>query len=109
MKQTSQTGADQRITVMIDPDLEDIVPGFLENRRGDVKKLTDAQRSRDLQTIRALGHRMKGDGGGYGFDEISRIGSTLEQAALRQDWKVIGEQTAVLKTFLEQVHVVYQR
>lgn len=109
MKPTTQIGEGRKITVVIDPYLEDIVPGFLENRRGDVKKLTDAQQSRDLRTIQVLGHRMKGDGGGYGFDEISRIGAALEQAALRQDWKVIGEQTAVLADFLGLVEVVYRK
>ena len=30
-----------RIKVRIDPDLEDLVPGFLENRRKDVDRLTE--------------------------------------------------------------------
>ena len=73
------------ITVHIDPDLEDIVPGFLENRRRDVQTLETALHQNDLKTIHVIGHRMKGDGGGYGFDAISMLGAALEQAATRED------------------------
>jgi len=52
---------------------------------------------------------MKGDGGGYGFQEISQIGAALEQAATRQDWKVIVEKTEALTAFLAQVDVVYRK
>jgi hypothetical protein len=52
---------------------------------------------------------MKGDGGGYGFLEISDIGEALEQAARREDWKVIAEKTNALMAFLARVDVVYRR
>ena len=93
----------------IDPDLEELIPGFLENRRKDAATLAHAAKARDEKTVRLLGHRMKGDGGGYGFQEISQIGEALEQAATRQDWKVIVEKTEALTAFLAQVDVVYRR
>ena len=99
----------RRITVLIDPDLEELVPGFLENRRKDVATLECAAKAGDEKTVRLLGHRMKGDGGGYGFQEISQIGAALEQAATRQDWKVIVEKTEALTAFLAQVDVVYRK
>ena len=95
--------------VSIDPDLEELVPGFLENRRKDAATLARAAKSRDAKTVRLLGHRMKGDGGGYGFQEISEIGEALEQAAIREDWKVVAEKTEALTAFLAQVDVVYRR
>ena len=99
----------QRVTVSIDPDLEALVPGFLENRRKDAATLARAVRSSDARIVRLLGHRMKGDGGGYGFEEISRIGEALEDAARREDWKVIAEKTEALTAFLALVDVVYRR
>jgi hypothetical protein len=102
-------GNTPRITVSIDPDLEDLVPGFLENRRKDAALLARAAQTGDLKTVRLLGHRMKGDGGGYGFLEISEIGEALEQAARREDWKVIAERTNALMAFLARVDVVYRR
>jgi hypothetical protein len=52
---------------------------------------------------------MKGDGGGYGFQQISEIGEALEQAAIDADWKVIVAKTAALTTFLAHVDVVYRK
>jgi HPt (histidine-containing phosphotransfer) domain-containing protein len=96
-------------TVHIDSGLEEIVPGFLENRRSDVETLHTALKHNDFNTICLIGHRMKGDGGGYGFDAISRIGEGMEQAAARQDCAAIGRHLAELIDFLAHVIVVYQR
>ena len=97
------------ITVHIDSGLEDIIPGFLENRRRDVRTLETALQHNDLKTIRVIGHRMKGDGGGYGFDAISTIGDGMEQAAAREDRNAIQRHTAELADFLARVMVVYRR
>jgi len=97
-----------RITVSIDKDLEDIVPVFLNNRRKDLQTLRTALSQHDFETIRTLGHRMRGDGGGYGFDAVSQIGATLESAAIRRNRPVIQQQTQQLEEFLTRVHVEYR-
>lgn len=101
--------AEHVITVHIDPGLEEIVPGFLENRRRDVQTLETALQQNDLNTIRVIGHRMKGDGGGYGFDVISTIGDGMERAAAREDRDAIRRHIAELIDFLARVTVVYRR
>jgi HPt (histidine-containing phosphotransfer) domain-containing protein len=100
--------AENGITVYINPGLEEIVPGFLENRRRDVQILEAALQENNLAQIRMIGHRMKGDGGGYGFDAISTMGDALEQAAAREDRSAIRRHTAELIDFLAQVTVVYR-
>jgi chemotaxis protein histidine kinase CheA len=97
------------ISVYIDPGLEEIVPGFLVNRQRDVQTLETALQQDDLNTIRVIGHRMKGDGGGYGFDVISTIGDGMERAAAREDRDAIRRHTAELIDFLTRVTVVYRR
>ena len=101
--------AESPITVHIDPDLEEIVPGFLENRRRDVQTLETALQQNNLAQIQIIGHRMKGDGGGYGFDAISMMGAALERAAAREDRDAIRRHTAELVDFLARVTVVYRR
>lgn len=98
-----------KIIVHIDPDLEAIIPGFLANRHRDLATIEGCLKQGDLNTIRILGHRMKGDGGGYGFDQISAIGDNLEQAVIAQDGPSIERQAAALKDFLSRVDVVYTR
>ncbi|MDF0644903.1 MAG: Hpt domain-containing protein [Nitrospira sp.] len=95
------------ITVLVDPDLEEIMPIFMRNRRRDVATLRIAVDENDFKTVRLLGHRMKGDGGGYGFDAISEVGEALERAAVREDRTVIAQQTDRLEDFLGRVQVVY--
>jgi len=97
------------LTVHIDPGLKDIVPGFLENRRRDVQTLETALRQNNLAQVHIIGHRMKGDGGGYGFDAISMLGAALEQAAARADRDAIRRHTAELIDFLARVTVVYRK
>jgi hypothetical protein len=100
--------AASNITVYIDPGLEEIVPGFLENRRRDVQTVETALGQDDLNTICVIGHRMRGDGGGYGFDAISTIGEGMEQAAARQDKEAIRRHLSSLVDFLARINVVYR-
>ena len=97
------------ITVCVDQGLEEIIPGFLENRRRDVQILEAALKECNLVQIQIIGHRMRGDGGGYGFDAISMMGAALEQAATREDLSAIRRHIAELIDFLARVTVVYQR
>ena len=101
--------AENGITLYIDQGLEEIVPGFLENRRRDVQTLETSLQGSNLAQIQLIGHRMRGDGGGYGFDAISTIGSALEQAAAREDRDAIRRHIAELNDFLDRVTVVYRR
>lgn len=94
------------IVVKIDPDLEDLIPGFLDNRRADVGKLRDLLEAPNFTEIRIIGHSMKGAGGGYGFDAITDIGAAIEDAALASDAATVVEQTAVLEDYLARVETV---
>ncbi len=96
----------ERITVTIDPELADLVPGFLDNRRGDVAKLTNLLASGNFAEIRMIGHSMKGAGGGYGFDQITDIGDMIERAALTADSKTIVAGIERLADYLARVDVV---
>ena len=109
MTADSNRTAESTITVHIDQDLQEIVPGFLENRRRDVQTLETALQQNNLAQIHIIGHRMKGDGGGYGFDAISMMGDALEQAAAREDLDAIRRHTAELVDFLARVTVVYRK
>ena len=109
MTQPSAAFNNAKVIVYVDSALEEIVPGFLENRRKDAATLAGALRDNDFKTVRTLGHRMKGDGGGYGFEEITTIGDALERAAIREDRAIIEQQITALSDFLAKVDVVYRR
>jgi histidine phosphotransfer protein HptB len=96
------------IPVEISRDLEDIVPTFLENRRKDLQTLRVAVGAQDFAILQTLGHRMKGDGGGYGFHAISTIGARLEAAAKQQDLPLCEQPIMELEDFLNRVTVLYR-
>jgi histidine phosphotransfer protein HptB len=97
-----------KITVQLDPDIQDLVPGFLENRRKDVQTIRGALAKADFASIIVLGHTMKGDGGGYGFDTITEIGAFIETAAKQKSAERVQQGVERLAEFLERVQVVYQ-
>jgi HPt (histidine-containing phosphotransfer) domain-containing protein len=96
----------EKIPVKIDPDLEDLIPGFLNNRAKDVESITKLLADGDLDAVRILGHSMKGAGGGYGFDYITELGDTIERASLAGDLEVIREANRQLADYLDRVEPV---
>ncbi|TMB61807.1 MAG: Hpt domain-containing protein [Deltaproteobacteria bacterium] len=107
MTQQRETNAKHRILVRTDAFLKDLVPGFLNNRRKDVLSINDALETGNFEAILILGHKMRGDGAGYGFDAISEIGAALEQAAKEQDSETIRRYAGELSDYVERVEVVY--
>lgn len=96
-----------RIIVHIDSDLKDLIPNYLDNRRRDSEKIIAALNKNDMETIRILGHSMKGSGGGYGFDAITDIGTLLEKSAIKGDQEAVRGAIEKLTVYLLHVEVVY--
>src|SRR5574340_879266 len=99
---------ERRALVTVDAELKELIPRYLENRAGDVNAILDALGKSDFETIRILGHGMKGSGGGYGFDRITDIGRTVETAAKEGDAGEIRRQVEELRLYLEQVEIAYE-
>lgn len=97
----------ETITVEVDSELQSIVPEFLENRKNDCLLIVSLLEKNALTEIRTLGHRMKGAGGSYGFDDISEIGEIIEEAALAGDNNIVNSAVLRLEEYLERVVVVY--
>ena len=95
------------IEVHVGAQLREIIPGYLERQRGVIATIAQALPAEDYESIRMLGHRMKGSGAGYGFQRITDIGAALEEAAVKEDARTIGEQSRILEEFLSRVEVVY--
>lgn len=96
-----------RISVRVDPDLADLIPGFLKNRERDVQAIREAVGRGDFETVRIAGHSMKGAGGGYGFDAITDRGAEIERAAIARDAGAVLAGIAALQEYLQRVEVVY--
>ncbi|MDH3347018.1 MAG: Hpt domain-containing protein [Desulfobulbaceae bacterium] len=95
------------ITVQVDEDLSDLIPGYLKKQFDDTVKMRGALAAGDYETIRVIGHGMKGTGAGYGFNEISSLGSKIEQAAEGKTEKSISSYISMLLDYLSRINVVY--
>ena len=89
--------------VVVDPDIQDLVPKFLENQRANVELVADLVKNSDFESVRRIGHNMKGTGKGYGFEIISSYGASLEQAASRSEADDVQKIAAKLKSYLDDV------
>jgi HPt (histidine-containing phosphotransfer) domain-containing protein len=93
------------LLVRIPGELRELLPRFLDSRRGELVQLRAAVAGGDLDTARRIGHVLKGVGGGYGFDEITRLGGEIERRATRgQD---IGALVEALGAYLDTVEVTF--
>jgi signal transduction histidine kinase/CheY-like chemotaxis protein/HPt (histidine-containing phosphotransfer) domain-containing protein len=104
---TDDTPADA-FTVVIDAQLAPLIPGFLDNTRQEVAELEAAVAQADRETVRRLGHRIKGACLCYGFDDIGAMAAGIETAAAGDEgMEVIGEKCEGLKRGLEGVEIRY--
>ncbi|MGP7818829.1 Hpt domain-containing protein [Niallia sp. 01092] len=94
-------------TVHIDIDLEALIPGYLEKRQKDIQTIETALHSDNFETIRMIGHSIKGSGEGYGFDLITEIGAQIELAAIEKNQVLIQKSLETLADFLHHVVVVF--
>ena len=92
--------------VQVDPDLEDLIPMFMDNRHKDIEAIRSALESGDYETIRSLGHSMKGSGGGYGFHGVSKLGALLEEAAKNGDEPSMRQHLESLVLYMDRVRLV---
>ena len=106
---TNETKQEDKKIVIVDSDLEDIIPGFFEDWNKEVKSMQEALEKGDYEFIRSIGHNMKGIGGACGFDDITDIGRSLEEAAKVMDNVRIEKTFDKLSTYLKQVEVVYEQ
>ncbi|WP_371362285.1 hypothetical protein SRRS_34740 [Sporomusa rhizae] len=94
--------------VVVDSDLEDLIPGFLAKRQEDIAAVLTAIQTNDYETIRIIGHTLKGIGGGYGFDQLTELGAALELAGKRQEAAPARELVQAMKDYLAVIEIKFE-
>jgi HPt (histidine-containing phosphotransfer) domain-containing protein len=100
--------SEDKIVVHIDIDLEDLIPGFLENRQKDMQSLESALKENDLEKLRSIGHNLKGVGGGYGFPDMSMMGTEIEEGAKENNMEKVSENVQKLSHYLSNIEIIYE-
>jgi CheY-like chemotaxis protein/HPt (histidine-containing phosphotransfer) domain-containing protein len=91
--------------VYVDDEIKDLIPKYMERRIQDSKTILEALNKGDFDTIRIKGHTLKGSGGGYGFDQLTVIGNTIETAAKIEDADTIRMETEKMANYLQNVKI----
>jgi HPt (histidine-containing phosphotransfer) domain-containing protein len=97
----------KKIVVLVDSDLSDLVPGFLAKKREDAELIIANAEASDFDSLQAIGHKIKGEGGSYGFDRITEIGDALERAAISRDAREVRNCGILLRDYLDALQVEY--
>lgn len=97
--------ADGKIRIKIAPDMADLAPNYLSNRRNDLIVLKQALLQNNLDTIQKLSHKVKGTAGGYGFDDLGLIAKELDAAAKAHDMTQVSALVNRLDDYLQRVEI----
>ena len=93
--------------VKVDKDLEELIPGFVENRRKEISELGPLLAEKKFEDITKLAHKTKGSSGGYGFMELSAWAAELEKAAKAQDLQICLSCHQKMTEFIKDFEVVF--
>jgi len=84
-----------------------IIPKFLELQRNQLNSIDRAIFVSDFETLKRLGHNLRGAGASYGLEALSNLGRDLEEYALDSDIESLYRVYARLIEFLDTVEITY--
>ena len=102
-----QNGAPMTWVVRPDPDLEDLIPSFMQNRKNELVELEGFVSRGDFEAIRRLAHTWKGICRPYGFVHLETLSRSLEEAGERQHIEDTKGIVAEIRDYIANVRIVY--
>src|SRR5476651_1564283 len=94
------------ILVRANPKLAGRIPAYLQNCRQNGIAMLDALDRVDFETVKYLGHQMRGSGNAFGFQPITDIGAELQQAAESADADASRKWVGELSSYLDRVETI---
>jgi len=95
--------------VKVDKDLEALVQRFLARKRDDLQRAREALAGGEFDTIRRIGHDLKGAGEAFGFPELSNFGAALQSAAVAHNEGVLIEQLEAMEQFMARLRITLDK
>lgn len=90
-----------------DPDLQDLIPSFMENRRNELVEIERAAAAGDFESLRRLAHTWKGICRPYGFLQLEVLSRSLEEAAERESRNDVQDLARAIREHLSKVKIIY--
>lgn len=97
------------LEVRPDPDLQDLIPSFMDNRRNELAEMERALENGDYETLRRLAHTWKGICRPYGFLQLEVLSRSLEEAAEKEDKAETKDLLSAIRDHLDKVKIIYDQ
>ncbi len=97
-----------RDVILVDPDLKEALPGFLESRREMAAELARAVAAGAAEPVRALAHKLAGSLALYGFHWAAGQGKMIERRARENALAGLADEVAALRRHLDGVTVGFE-
>jgi HPt (histidine-containing phosphotransfer) domain-containing protein len=101
------TEAEGIIYVNVRPDFREITPRFLTSIRENLETVRKALEENDYETIKIIGHRLKGEAKTFGFEPVSDFGLFIQGAAIRKNREKVEETLQKLDDYLKKIRLVF--
>lgn len=97
-----------RFQVTVDAELEPIMDRYFAIQRKELGLMKEAIADGDAETVRRLGHKLKGTGTSYGFPLLTEMGAGIEIAAKNDDLTKAEELVTRVSNYIDNVEVVFE-
>jgi CheY-like chemotaxis protein len=104
----AEAGAGGDPVVVVDADLEDLIPAFLDRKRDELRQIPPLVGNGEFESVRKIGHKLKGSFNIYGFSGPARLGAEIESAAVDRDVDRIRQLAAKTLDYLDRVTVTFE-
>lgn len=101
---SSNTAAE---TVYVDEMLQDLIPGFMQNRLNEFSELEKMYSNKDFEALARIGHKLVGTGYNYGFQKLGDLASDLEKAGKEKNESAARTLIDQIRAHVENVNIVY--
>jgi CheY-like chemotaxis protein len=95
----------EAIEVTADPEIADLIPGYLENRRKDLQGMSAALERGEFASIAAVGHTIRGSAASFGFAGLGEACREAEEAARGRDKDGVSRALGRMAEYLTRVRV----
>jgi PAS domain S-box-containing protein len=87
-----------------DPQMMEIIPGYVNGLPGKVRKMMDFLKHNDLAALQRVVHQLSGEAGGYGFPHVTQPARRVEQSIRAGD--ALEPLTAEINSLIEVIRLI---
>ena len=95
----------EKVSYDIPPELQAVIPGYLERRDQDITQLKAANAQHDFLAMGKIAHKLKGNGASYGFEYLTEIGRHLMAACETKNQLEIDQLIFAFETEVKKIKI----